>query len=123
MLMQNAIDKAEEFIDHLKEYINNRIYAVKLQAAATTSRMLSNLIATIVVAAIGLVFAIFISMAAAYALAAWTGLMWLGFLIVSGVWLVIAIVVWTARESLLRYPIMNRMLREMFNHEEDPQHN
>lgn len=117
--MQNAFVKAEEFADHVKEYINNRIAAVKLQMAEKTSKFASNFIAIAVVAAIMLVFAIFMSMGVAYLLCEWIGDTWSGFLIIGGIWLLIAIMIWLSREKLLRMPIMNKMLQEMFKDEED----
>jgi hypothetical protein len=117
--MQTAFVKAEEFVDHVKEYVNNRINAVKLQAAEKSSKLLSNIIAIAVMAAIMLVFAIFASMGAAYALSAWIGPMYSGFLVVGGCWLVLAVIMWISRETILRIPIMNKMLHEMFRDEED----
>lgn len=120
--MQHAFDQAEEFVAHVKAYVNNRISAVKLQVAATLSKVVSNIIASAVVAAVMLVFAIFISMAGAFALSAWIGKMYAGFLIVSGIWLAFGLVIWYGREKLIRYPLMNKILHEMFEHEEDPEH-
>lgn len=117
--MQNAFIKAEELATHLREYINNRIAAVKLQVAERTSKVMSNIIAMSVVAALMLVFTIFMSMGAAYAISDWIGKTYAGFLVVGTAWLIIALAIWLARERLLRIPIMNRMLQEMFNHEED----
>jgi hypothetical protein len=120
--MQNAFVKAEEFADHVKEYVNNRITAVKLQVAEASSKILSNFIAIAVVAAIMLVFAIFISMGVAFAISDWIGTMYSGFLVVGGLWLLVAILMWMSREKLLRLPIMNKMLHEMFKDEEDTYH-
>jgi uncharacterized membrane protein YcjF (UPF0283 family) len=117
--MQNAFVKAEEFADHVKEYINNRIAAVKLQTAEKTSKFASNFIAIAVVAAIMLVFAIFISMGIAYLFCEWIGNSWSGFMIVGGMWLMIAFTLWISREKWLRMPMMNKMLQEMFKDEED----
>jgi uncharacterized membrane protein YgcG len=117
--MQAAFVKAEELIDHVKEYVNNRIDAAKLQAAEKSSKMLSNAIAIAVVAAIMLVFVIFGSMAAAFALSAWMGPMYSGFLVVGATWLVLALLILVSRENILRTPIMNKMLHEMFRDEED----
>ncbi len=117
--MQNTFAKAEEFADHVKEYINNRIAALKLQTAEKTSQFASNFIAIAVVAAIMLLFVIFISMGTALWLGDWIGNLWSGFFIVGGAWLLIALVVWFSREKFLRLPIMNKMLHEMFSDEED----
>lgn len=117
--MQDAFLKAEEFIDHLKEYVNNRVAAVKMQTAETTSQVLSNMIAMAVVAAIVFVFIIFMSMGAAYALSSVIGETHTGFLIVGAIWLIIAIIIWISREKILRVPLMNKMLHQMFKDEKD----
>lgn len=117
--MQDSFIKAEEFAGHLKDYVNNRIASLKLQTAEKTSKFFSNLIAVTIVAAIMLVFVIFVSLAAAYALSNWLGESYSGFLIVGVIWLLIATIIWISRERLLRIPIMNKMLHEMFKDEED----
>lgn len=117
--MQNVFVKAEEFADHIKEYVNNRIASVKLQAAERSSKVLSDVLALMFLAAILFVFVIFLSMAGAFALSAWIGESYVGFLIVAGIWLVVALLVWMNKESILRIPIMNKMLVEMFRNEKD----
>lgn len=117
--MQNVFVKAEEFVDHIREYVDNRVSSVKLQAAERSSKVVSDLSAIAIVAALMLVFVIFLGMGAAYALSGWIGETYAGFLIVAAIWLLIAILVWVNKESLLRLPIMNKMLKEMFRNEED----
>ena len=64
-------------------------------------------------------FIIFGSIAAALALSAWIGKMYAGFLIVAGIYLLIGIIVWNARERLLRIPIMNSIINQMFKEDDD----
>lgn len=120
--MERGFAKAEELLDHVREYVDNRVTAVKLQAAEKSSKIFSNVVAASVVAAIMLVFAIFISMAGAQALSEWLDSAWAGSLIVAGIWLLVAIIIWVARERLLRMPVMNKILHEMFRDEENTQH-
>lgn len=117
--MQETFLKAEEFTEHLKEYVSNRVAALKLQTAEKTSVILANFIAIAVVAAIAFIFIIFISMAAAYALSDMIGKNYAGFLIVGVTWLFIAVIGWISREKILRIPIMNKMLHQMFSDEKD----
>ena len=117
--MQEAFVKAEEFVSHVKEYVNNRVAAVKLQTAEKVSAVLSNIIAIAVVAATMFVFVIFLSMAAAFALSDQFGELYSGFLVVGMIWLIIAIIIWISREKILRMPIMNKMLHQMFKDEKD----
>ena len=116
--MQNLFVKAEELTDHVKEYVNNRIAAVKLQAAERMSKLLSDMVAIAIIAAIMLVFVIFLSLGIAYGLGEWLGELYVGFLVVAGFWLFVALLIWANKESLLRLPIMDKMLKEMFRNEE-----
>src|SRR5215813_7638743 len=100
--MEKVFAKVEQLADHFKEYVNTRIDSVKLNAAAKTSQMISNLVARIIVAIVFLLFIVFASVAAALAISAWLSKSYSGFLIVSGFYLVLAIIIWKARERLLR---------------------
>ena len=116
--MESTFAKVEELADHVKDYVQTKIASTKLNAAAKTSKLFSNLVAGFIVAGVFLIFVIFGSMAAALALSAWLGKMYAGFLIVAGIYLLAGIVVWGSRERLLRIPIMNSMINQLFKEDE-----
>ena len=116
--MESTFDRVEELADHVKDYVRTKIAAVKLTAAAKTSKLVSNLIAAVVVVGVFLLFVLFASMAGAFALSAWIGKMWAGFLIVSGIYLLLGLIVWKSRERILRIPIMNSLIRQFFKEDE-----
>ncbi|HVZ56345.1 MAG TPA: phage holin family protein [Chitinophagaceae bacterium] len=115
--MQDSFAKVEELAAHIKEYIHIRIAAVKLSTAEKTSKIIANLLAVVIVVVIFLFFLLFLSLAAAYALAKWTGAFYWGFLLVAVLYLVAGIVVWKMRERILRFPILNALLQQFFNEE------
>ena len=117
--MESTFTKIEELADHVKDYVKTKITSVKLNAAARISKLISNLIAGLVVASVFLLFIIFGSVAGALALSAWIGKMYAGFLIVAGIYLLLGIVVWTGRERILRIPIMNSLIHQLFKEDED----
>jgi len=117
--MESTFAKVEELADHVKDYVKTKIASVKLNAAAKTSKLISNLIAGLIVAGVFLIFIIFGSIAAALALSAWIGKMYAGFLIVAGIYLLGGIIVWSSRERLLRIPIMNSMISQLFKDDEN----
>jgi len=123
--MENTFSRVEELVDSVKEYLNNRIDQVKLAAAEKASEVMSNILAAVVVAVVFFFFFIFSSMALAYGLGAWIGKTWAGFAIVAGIHLLTGLVVWSARGRLIRLPIMNALLGQLFtqtdDHEEDQQ--
>ena len=66
--MEKAFAKVEELADTIKEYVNTRIDAVKLNAAEKSSAVISNIIAGLVVVSFFMLFFLFASIALAFGL-------------------------------------------------------
>jgi hypothetical protein len=81
--------------------------------------VLANVIAGIMVAVVFFFFIVFGSIALAFGLGDWLGKTWAGFLVVAGLYLLIAIVVWAARAKLIRLPIMNALIQQLFKADDD----
>ena len=117
--MEDTFAKAEELAEHVKEYINNRMDSVKLNAAEKSSKLAATVIASVVVAMFFISFLFFASTALAFVFSRLTGELWLGFLIVSGIYLLLGAVVWLLKDRILQLPIMNAMLKQLFTNDED----
>lgn len=115
--MREEFEKLEETMAHLKAYVNTRIEQAKLSAAARASDVFSVFIAKMLVSLFFFLFVVFASSAAAYAIGSYLGRTWLGFLVVAISYLVLGGIIWTARERLLRIPIMNAIIRRLFKDE------
>ena len=116
--MEDSFAKVEDLAVHIKEYLNNRIESVKLSAAEKSSKMLANLIAISAVLLVFLFVIVFASIALAYVLAKLTGELYWGFLIVAGIYLLLGSLIWLLKEKILRFPIMNAMLHQLFKDDE-----
>lgn len=117
--MSEVFTRIEELAQHARDYINTRIEVVKLNAAEKTSLVVSRVMAAIAVAVVFIFFIFFAGIAAAYALAGWLGEVYWGFLIVAGLFLLAGIIVWFARERLIRIPVMNAIIHQLFKEKED----
>ncbi len=119
--MEKTFAKIDELGSHVKEYMNNRIDSVKLSAAEKGSKLMANMITIALSILVFGLFVLFISFALAFALAKATGELYWGFLIVSGLYLFLGTFVFLFREKLLRLPILNALLKQLFkgDHEED----
>jgi len=115
--MEKAFAKMEELAGTIKEYVNARIASVKLNTAEKISGVMANVLAALVVAVVFLFFIIFASIALALVLAGWMGSTWAGFLIVALLYLLIGVVVWMARGKLIRMPIMNAIIQQLFKND------
>jgi Putative Actinobacterial Holin-X, holin superfamily III len=116
-MLEQEFNKAEELALQLKAYINTEIELAKLIAAEKLSKVFSNLIAVIFVSFVFLLCVLFASFTVAYLVGEWTGEMWMGFLAVALFYLLLGIIAWFTREKFIRVPIMNAILRQLFDNE------
>ncbi len=111
--MEEFVNKAEDLVGHIKEYVEVRVEEVKLEVADKSSRVMANVIARLVIFLIIWFFILLASMAIAFLLGQLWGKVWLGFLVVSVFYLLLSWLIWLGRDKWLRIPIMNGMLRQL----------
>jgi hypothetical protein len=112
--MEKTFIKIEELAGHITEYVNNNIDTAKLKTAEKSSSLFSGITARIIVMLVFVFAILFASVALACLLAKITGALYWGFLIVSGLYLFFAIIIWSTQEKMLRLPIMNFILEQLF---------
>jgi len=115
--MNALFSKIESLAEHVKEYLNSNIELIKLKTAEKSSAVLSNIIAAAVVACILFFFLVFASIAVALILSNWIGKMYAGFLIVAGFYLLTGTIIWMNKERMIRIPIMNKIIQQLFKDE------
>ena len=119
--MNDTFEKVEGLTDHVKEYINTRVELTKLRIAEKTSLVIADLIAIAIVILLFLLVVVFGSVAGAWALSEWLGKPSLGFLIVAGFYLLLGIIVWIARSRIIRFPVMNAIIKLLHKNDEEEQ--
>jgi uncharacterized membrane protein YqjE len=117
--MNDTFEKIEGLTEHVRDYITTRVEVAKLEIAEKTSLVIGNLIAGAVVALLFLFVIVFGSLAGAWALSDWIGKRYSGFLIVAGFYLLLAIIVWFARAQIIRFPVMNAIIKLLHKKNED----
>lgn len=117
--MKETFGKVEDLAGHVQEYVNNQIDTIKLNTAEKGAKLMTSTLTMTVCLFIFGVFTLFISLALAFALAKATGEMYWGFLIVSGIYLLVGILVYVQREKFLKLPIMNYLLKQIFKGDGD----
>lgn len=116
--MEKLFSKIEALTGSVKEYVNARIESVKLNAVEKSSVVISNAIARMMVAVVFIFFIGLASVALSIILGEWIGKAWAGFLVVAGLYLLIGVLVWVGKEKLIRLPVMNALIRQLFNNDE-----
>ena len=117
--MTQDFNNEDTFVEQVKEYVNTRIAQLKLSFAEKTSKVMSVMIAVVISALVFFLFLVLISIAGAMAIGQWLESPWLGFVIVGGVILVVGLVLWVSKDRLIGKPIMNALIKVIFDKEED----
>jgi hypothetical protein len=117
--MDQDFNNAEKFVEQVKEYVNLRIAQLKFSFAEKTSKVMSVMIAVVMSALVLFLFLLLICIAGAIVIGQWLESFWLGFVIVGGVVLIAGVVLWLFRDQLIRKPIMNALIKTMFDKEDE----
>jgi len=117
--MDQDLNNGEAFVDDVKEYVNTRIAQLKLLFAEKTSKVMSVLVAVIMSALVFFLFLVLVCIAGAIAIGLWLESFWLGFLVIAGIVLLAGFFLWIFKDQIIRKPIMNVLIKTMFDKEED----
>ncbi len=109
----------EKLFGDVKEYIDTRLQLSKLQAVEQGSRLASAATVSFLLLIFFSLVIFFGSMALAYYLGRELGDIALGFLAVSGFYLLIGIVIYVGRNKWINRPMTNLFIRKMLNNHEN----
>jgi hypothetical protein len=116
--MIQDFNDTESLLGEVKEYLNTRLAQLKLSFAEKTSKVAALMIAVVVTALVFFLVLVLISVAGAIAIGKWLENYWLGFLIIAAVVLLAGFILWLSKDRLLRIPIMNALIKIMFDKDE-----
>ena len=114
--------RIEDLVDHVKEYVHVRVDETRLGLAERSSGVISSLIVGGVLTGIFAMAFFFVFAAAALLLGRMLEDLVMGCLIVAAFLGFAGLIVWWSRQRLIRIPIMNAILDELFkndNHEKN----
>ena len=114
-MLQEEFKKVEELALHIKAYIQIEIELIKLLFAEKLSKILSNFLAIMLLIWLLLIGILFASLSLAFLIGERLGKMSTGFIIVSLIYLLLAVVIWYLRERIIRIPILNVILSQLFD--------
>jgi hypothetical protein len=118
--------KAEDLVEHVREYVHVRMDEARLGLAERSSGVIATLVSGVTLAAMFAFSFLFIGVAAALLLGRVLDDLVLGFLLVASFDVLLGMIIWWCRKSLIRTPVMNMLLEELFErkngHEKKVEH-
>ena len=105
----------EDIVDELKSYINTSIDLYKLKASEKGAEIASSAIINVVMGVfVGMVF-LFASLALAFCLSEYFDKMYLGFLVVAGIYTVLALVILLAKDRWLKSTLIDNIIKAIYS--------
>jgi hypothetical protein len=120
--MESILEKLGSLAGDVKEYIDNRITLLKLEAVERASKLIALIIAVAALAVFVFLFLMFVGLVAAVLISNWTGLAYMGYLVVALGYVLFGMLLWRKKEKLIRIPLMNAILKQIFSDEDVQKH-
>ncbi len=111
--------KIERLISNIKDYGEERINLIMLNVQEKTAKAIAGTASVLILIILGVFTLAFLSFALAWFIGQLLGHTYLGFLIVAGVYLLAAILIWTNRTKWIGFPVMNAFLKNISDDDED----
>ncbi len=109
--------KVETLIDHTKDYLRVRVDEAKLELAEKTTGLIASVITGSVISLVFAFCLFFVSVSAAITLGNWLHKPWLGFLLIGSAYFIIGLIIWAAKDRLIRIPVMDSIIHQLFNND------
>ncbi len=120
--MDNIATNIEMLYQKAKEYTETSIELLRLNAIDKTADIVSSLFARLALIMLVAMFTLFINIALSLFIGQLLNEMYLGFLIVSGFYLILAVIVFYFNDKLLKIPITNLVIAKLLK-TKDKKHN
>lgn len=111
--MDNIATNIETLYQKAKEYTETNIELFRLNAIDKTADVVSSLFARLALVMLVAMFTLFINIALSLFIGELLNEMYLGFLIVSGFYLILAVIVFYFNDKLLKIPITNLVIAKL----------
>jgi uncharacterized membrane protein YdbT with pleckstrin-like domain len=117
--MEKVFNQTEGLVGQIGEYVEIRMEEVKLDVMDKSSTVMASVISRALVFFLIVFVVLFASTAVAFVLGEIWGRIWLGFLVVSGLYVVLALLAWGTKERTIRIPIFNSLLKHLTKEDDD----
>ena len=112
--MESNPTSIEELFQKIKEYVDTTVNLFKLKSINKISSFFSGLITSLILLVLFALVLLCITIGLALLIGNWLGNIW-GFFIVAGIYIIIGLVLYSARNKILKTPISNKLLKELLD--------
>ena len=112
--MEELKEKDNGLVSNIKEYVNIRKDLAMLTVAEKSSTAAAGAVAGGILGVLALFVVFFGSLTLGFYLSEVIGNTWAGFLIVTGIYLLLALIIFFTQENMIKKPIENSIIKKIF---------
>ncbi len=112
--MMEDKSKIEQIYERVEQYVSTSVELYKLKALQKVAETATSILTSVILAIFGLLFLLFVSIGLAIYLGEVLGKMHYGFMIVSGIYLLFAVIVYALRAQVLKDKVNTYIVRKIF---------
>jgi hypothetical protein len=109
--MENTTTSLKESI---KDYVDTKLDVIKLKAIDKGSSVAAGIVVGVACAILGLIVLLFLGFSAAYAISDATDKPFLGFLVVAGFYILVAVLLVALKDKLITLPLINMLMKKIY---------
>lgn len=112
--MEKTTHHIDELFSGAGDYLETKTELWKLKIVDKASDAISSATSAITIAFISIFFFIIINIGIALLIGDWTGKSYYGFFIVAGFYALVGVIIYLSRETWLKVPVSNMIIRKFF---------
>lgn len=113
MDQESKTSSIESLFKKTGDYVETRIDLLKLQAVDKTSEVTSSFVSNIVIGVLGIMMLSIFNIGIAFYLGEVLGKVYYGFFLVSGFYLLLAVLLYVFRKDWLKGPVQDKMIQKL----------
>ena len=111
--MEKIINRSTDFAKSIRAYAFAKWEMISFRIAVDISSFVADILGLLMVCLFVFAFSLFAGIALAMLIGDWLNNVWIGYAVVSCLFLVKGIVLWKIRARLFQYPLLNKLLRKL----------
>lgn len=115
MRMEKQANAFEDLLSKTNDYLETRVELLKLKAVGKSSAIASSVVSSIVIGLLLIMVVILLNIGLALWIGQMIGESYLGFFIVTGVYLLVALILFAARKKIIGKPVKNLLIKTFLN--------
>lgn len=118
-MKEHEEEEEQSLIDKIKEYVGLRIELAKLSAVEKGSKLFATIVTDSIIGILLVLTFVFASFGLCFYLSEVIGNTYVGFFIVAGFYLLICLIIYAVKDSIIEKRLSNRMITKVFKDRND----